>query len=330
MNCRHLLTFAAATALAFSASLADARQPKAADAKGKAKAAESAPAASCVGPRKRVAVLKFGGTGKYGAYEGWDVGEAIAAQLSTALEQTSCFVVIDRLALSEVLREQELGLAGVVGRDTAARAGGLIGAQILIKGEITEFEPGKKGKGATAGVGLSNVPIGLRVGGNHNVAHVAIDVRLIDASTGQVLFTQSVTSEARTFGLALGIDYRKASIGGDSFEKTPLGEAMREAVGEATGYIVTQMRQVNWTGQVVDVQGSTVYLNAGEGAGIKVGDTLSIYTVTRELIDPATGQSLGREEKKLGELRVGRVDQKYAVGELVGEFQTRRGDLIKM
>jgi hypothetical protein len=131
-------------------------------------------------------------------------------------------------------------------------------------------------------------------------------------------------------GLALGIDYRKASIGGDSFEKTPLGEAMREAVGEATGYIVTQMRQVNWTGQVVDVQGSTVYLNAGEGAGIKVGDTLSIYTVTRELIDPATGQSLGREEKKLGELRVGRVDQKYAVGELVGEFQTRRGDLIKM
>jgi len=330
MNFRQLLTLAAATLLALSTSLADARQPKATDAKAKGKAAESAPAATCAGPRKRVAVLRFGGTGKYGAYEGWDVGEAIAAQLSTALDQTACFVVIDRLALSEVLREQELGLAGVVGRDTAARAGALIGAQVLIKGEITEFEPGKKGKGATAGVGLSNVPIGLRVGGNRNVAHVAIDVRLIDASTGQVLFTQSVTSEARTFGLALGIDYRKASVGGDSFEKTPLGEAMREAVGEAAGYIMTQMRQVSWTGQVVDVQGSTVYLNAGEGAGIKVGDTLSIYTVTRELIDPATGQSLGREEKKLGEVRVGRVDQKYAVGELVGEFQTRRGDLIKM
>ena len=329
MNFRPVLTLAALIALAMSASLADARQPKA-DAKAKGKAAESAPAAACTGPRKRVAVLRFGGTGKYGAYEGWDVGEAIAAQLSTALDQTSCFVVIDRLALSEVLREQELGLAGVVGRDTAARAGSLIGAQILIKGEITEFEPGKKGKGATAGVGLSNVPIGLRVGGNRSVAHVAIDVRLIDASTGQVLFTQSVSSEARTFGLALGVDYRKASVGGDSFEKTPLGEAMRDAVGEAAGYIITQMRQVSWSGQVVDVQGSTVYLNAGEGAGIKVGDTLSIYTVTRELIDPATGQSLGREEKKLGEVRVGRVDQKYAVGELVGEFQTRRGDLIKM
>src|SRR5262245_36029126 len=329
MNFRPVLTFAALIALAMTASLADARQSKA-DAKAKGKAAEAAPAVACTGPRKRVAVLRFGGTGKYGAYEGWDVGEAIAAQLSTALDQTSCFVVIDRLALSEVLREQELGLAGVVGRDTAARAGALIGAQILIKGEITEFEPGKKGKGATAGVGLSNVPIGLRVGGNRSVAHVAIDVRLIDASTGQVLFTQSVSSEARTFGLALGVDYRKASIGGDSFEKTPLGEAMREAVGEATGYIVSQMRQVNWSGQVVDVQGTSVYLNAGEGAGLKVGDTLSIYTVTRELIDPATGQSLGREEKKLGEVRVGRVDQKYAVGELVGEFQTRRGDLIKM
>jgi curli biogenesis system outer membrane secretion channel CsgG len=325
MKLRHLLSLAVAC-FTLGATVADARQPRGAEAKGKAVAA----APVCVGPRKRVAVLRFGGTGKYGAYEGWDVGEAIAAQLSTALEQTQCFIVIDRMALSEVLREQELGLAGVVGRETAARAGGLIGAQVLVKGEVTEFEPGKKGKGATAGVALSDVPIGLRVGGNRSVAHMAIDVRLIDASTGQILFTQRVSSEARTFGLALGVDYKKVNIGGDSFEKTPMGEAMREAVGEAAGYIITQMRDVRWSGQVVDVQGSTLYLNAGEGAGLKVGDTLSVYTVTRELIDPATGLSLGREEQKLGEIRIDRVDQRYAVGALLAPFQTRRGDLIRM
>src|SRR5262249_23226777 len=109
MNLRHLFTLIAAAALAMSASFADARQPNATNAKAKGKAAAEAPAVECSGPRKRVAVLRFGGTGKYGAYEGWDVGEAIAAQLSTALDQTQCFVVIDRLALSEVLREQELG-----------------------------------------------------------------------------------------------------------------------------------------------------------------------------------------------------------------------------
>jgi curli biogenesis system outer membrane secretion channel CsgG len=276
MKLRHLFTIAAAC-LVLGATFADARQPRGAEAKGKTVAA----APSCVGPRKRVAVLRFGGTGKYGAYEGWDVGEAIAAQLSTSLEGTGCFILIDRMALSEVLREQELGLAGVVGRETAARAGGLIGAQVLIKGEVTEFEPGKKGKGATAGVALPDVPIGLRLGGNRNVAHMAIDVRLIDATTGQVLFSQRVTSEARTFGLALGIDYKKVSLGGDSFDKTPMGEAMRQAVGEAAGYIITQMKDVQWSGQVVDVQGSTLYLNAGEGAVLKVCDKLSVYTAAR-------------------------------------------------
>ena len=48
-----------------------------------------------------------------------DVGEAIAAQLASALQSTGCFVVTDRMALSDILREQELGLAGIVNPETA-------------------------------------------------------------------------------------------------------------------------------------------------------------------------------------------------------------------
>lgn len=310
---------------------AQAKSKKEKDGAGvEGEAPAATPADACTGPKKRLAVLKFGGTGKYGAYEGWDVGDAVSAQLATALEQTGCYIVIDRMALSEVLREQELGLAGVVNRESAARAGGMIGAQILVKGEITEFEPGKKGRGTTLGVGLSNIPIGLRLGGNKNTAHLALDVRLIDASTGQVLFTQRVDSEAKTFGLAFGVDWKKASLGTDNFSKTPFGQAMREAVTEAAGYILTQTREIDWTGQVVEVQGPTLFVNAGASAGIKVGDTLTVYTVARELIDPATGLSLGRIEQKVGQIRVDQVDDRYAVGQRLGEFAVRRGDLLRL
>jgi curli biogenesis system outer membrane secretion channel CsgG len=275
--------------------------------------------------------LKFGATGKYGAYEGYDVGEAIAAQLSTALEQTHCFIVVDRLALSDVMREQELGLAGIASHDTAARAGGMIGAQILVKGEVTEFEASASGHGLTAGLGLGSLPLGLRLGGNRSTAHMALDVRLIDASTGQVLYTQRVTSQAKTFGLALGVDYRDASVDTDSFSKTPLGTAMRDAVTEAAGYILTQSHEVLWSGNVVDAQGNALYVNAGTAAGLKVGDVLSVYTVVHDLIDPATGTSLGHDEQKLGEIRVNRVEEKYAVAEPVGAaFPAKRGDLLRM
>jgi curli biogenesis system outer membrane secretion channel CsgG len=287
------------------------------------------PTANCQGPKKRLAVLRFGGTGKYGAYEGWDVGDALAAQLSTALDQTHCFVIADRLALSDVLREQELGLAGVANRETAARAGALIGAQILVKGEITEFEPGKQGRGVTAGIGLGNIPLGLRVGGNRNIAHIAADIRLIDATTGEVLFTQRVDSQAKTFGIALGLDYKQASIASENFDKTPLGMAVRDAVVEAAGYIVKQTYEIEWTGQVVQADAGEIFVNAGTESGVKVGDAFILSTIERELIDPGTGASLGRVERPLGEVRVEQVNGKYAIAKPVGEFPVRRGDLVR-
>ncbi|HYM35418.1 MAG TPA: CsgG/HfaB family protein [Steroidobacteraceae bacterium] len=297
--------------------------------KSRADVASATRTVECQGPKKRLAVLRFGGTGKYGAYEGWDVGDGLAAQLATALEQTHCFIIADRMALSDVLREQELGLAGAVNRETAARAGALIGAQILVKGEITEFEPGQKSRGLTAGIGLGNIPLGLRVGGNRNTAHIAADIRLIDASTGEVLFTQRVDSQAKTFGLSLGVDYKSATVGSDNFDKTPLGMAARDAVVEATGYIVKQTREIQWTGQVVQAEAGAIFVNAGAESGVKVGDSFVVSTVDRELIDPSTGVSLGRVERTVGEVRVEQVNSKYAIAKPLSEFPVRRGDLIR-
>jgi curli biogenesis system outer membrane secretion channel CsgG len=290
----------------------------------------TAPTVDCrLDPKKRLAVLPFGGVGKYGSYEGWDVGEALAAQLATALEQTDCFVITDRLALSDVLREQELGLAGVVGRESAPQAGALIGAQILVKGEITEFEPGKQGRGMTGGFALSD-SLGLRLGGNRNTVHIAADIRLIDASTGEVLFTQRVDSEAKTFGLAFGLDYEDASLGSDNFNKTPLGLAVRDAVIEAAGFIVGQTREIQWTGRIVYEEDGAVFMNAGADSGVKVGDTFTLSTVERELIDPSTGVSLGRIEKELGHVRIEQVQGKYSIAKrLAGTFPIRRGDVVR-
>lgn len=325
MNFRKLqmITFAAmAMTLAACAST-----PKASDAEQVMTAVGEN--STCVGPKKRVAILRFGGTGKYGAYEGWDVGEAIAAQMATALEATDCFIIGDRMALSEVLREQELGLAGVVSRDSAPRAGRLIGAQVLIKGEITEFETGKKGNGVTAGFGFANIPLGLRLGGNRNVAHVAMDLRLIDAATGEILFSQQVSSNAKTFGMSLGVDYKKGSIGTDHFSKTPLGKAVGDAAIEAAGFIAQNLYDVNWTGQVIDAQGSQVFVNAGAEAGVKVGDTFTVSNVARELVDPASGVVLGKIERNLGEVRVEAVNDKYSIARIAGNFEVQRGDLLR-
>lgn len=305
----------------------DAHAGKKRKARKAAAAAETAEQ-TCTGPKKRVAILRFGGTGKYGAYEGWDVGEAIAGQLATALEETNCFIIADRMMLSEVLREQELGLAGVVGSDTATRAGRLIGAQVLIKGEITEFETSKKGNGLNLGFGISKIPLGLRLGGNRKVAHIAIDLRMIDASTGEIIFSETITSEAKNFGLAFGIDYEKGSLGTDHFSKTPFGKAVRQTASEATGYIVQHLQDVTWTGQVITTEGAQVFMNAGATSGVEVGDTFTVTNIAKELVDPASGVVLGRIERRLGQIQVESVTDMYAIARVMGDFSVNRGDYL--
>ena len=114
----------------------------------------------CEGPKRRIAVMKFGSTAKLGLYEGYDVGEALAAQLTTALQHTGCFIVTERLELKSILREQELGMAGIVNPETAAKSGRVIGAEWIIKGEVTELEVEARGKGFSLGVPIPGIPAG--------------------------------------------------------------------------------------------------------------------------------------------------------------------------
>ena len=117
----------------------------------------------CPSLKPRVAIYGFYATGKMAAFEGYNVGDGLAAQLATELTRTGCFVVLDRTGLSNLLREQEMGLAGVVNRETAPQAGRMVGAEVIIKGTITEFDPNKRGGGVTLGVAIPNTPLGVRI-----------------------------------------------------------------------------------------------------------------------------------------------------------------------
>lgn len=284
---------------------------------------------ACSGPKMRVAVLPIGATGKLGSYEGFDIGESLAAQLTTALVKTGCFVVADRMALSHVLREQEMGLAGVTNRETAPRTGGVISAQVLVKADITEFEPTKESGGLNLGFASSSLPFGLRLGGNGSTSHVALDLRLLDATTGEVLFSRRVEASSKSKGMALGLDFKNITLGGDKFYKTPMGQATRVALGNAVKHVINDTRQIPWQGQVVSTRGQHIFINAGQDAGLNIGDVLQVSAVAEELIDPESGQSLGRVESPLGQIQIRMVQDKYAVAAPLSPFETRRGDIIR-
>ncbi len=184
------------------------------------------------GPKARITVSKFvDKTAKgYG-----DIGEGMTDMITTALFNTNRFIVLERGELGEVLREQDLAASGRIRKGTEAPIGQIEGAELLVVGAITEFEPNAGG----AGGGLL-VP-GFGVGLGVKTAHIAIDIRIIDARTSRILAAHSVEGKAQDVGGLGAISVGgPLAVGFGSFAKTPMEKAIRVCLQTAVNFIAQQ------------------------------------------------------------------------------------------
>jgi curli biogenesis system outer membrane secretion channel CsgG len=275
------------------------------------------------GPKKRIAVSKFENKVR-GVYGSRNLGEGFAEMLTTELMKTGRFIVIERQALQDIVSEQELGQTGLVRKETAAKVGQVLGAQILVRGVVSEFDMQKAGGGGGIGIG------GFRLGLKGGSAHVAVDIRLIDSVTGQVLHSHNAAGTARSTGVGIGITSGDIDFDSAGFQKTPLGQATRQAIHDCIEFIISKMEHVPFSAKVIKVSGSKIYLNAGATMSIKPGDKFYAYSKGEEIIDPDTGLNLGSEEALVGTVEVTDVKDKFSIGVLKsGTGMLKRGDILK-
>ncbi|MEW6619239.1 MAG: CsgG/HfaB family protein [bacterium] len=280
---------------------------------------------SYFGPKKRVAVLDF--EVKAPGVEA-KIGSGMSEMLITALHNTGKSIVLERdnKAFQDMLKEQDLGKADRIKPETAAKFGEILGAQILIKGAVTEFTQFESIKGV--GVFVKGITLG---GGGVITAQVAVDIRMFDASTGEIIESHRTEQKANTVIVAGGVKVGDVTIGGVDFHKTPLGKATRQAIEDMVGFIEGQLKAKPWEGRIVTVKDERLIINGGIDVGIKTGDKMEVWTIGEELIDPVTGLSLGREEgQKMGTIEVIEVKEKYSVAIITTGTGFKRNDLVKM
>jgi curli biogenesis system outer membrane secretion channel CsgG len=218
--------------------------PKATVTSPEGKSIEEAQQEAYDGPKARVAVSRF--TDKTG--KGWwtgAIGDGMAEMLTTALFHTNRYIVLERQTVSDVLKEQDLGTAGRIKKGTEAQVGEIEGAELLIAGAVTEFEGAASGGGGgLGGVGGTAGRILGGIAGGIKKAHMAIDVRVIDAKTSRIVAATSVEGEATDFSLggALGGYGGGGALGGalGGWSKTPTEKALRLCIQEAVKFIVSK------------------------------------------------------------------------------------------
>ena len=181
-----------------------------------------------------IGVIEFKNESGAGWWSG-GVGWELAGMLSNELAATNAFRIVERSKLDSVLAEQNLGASGRVSAASGAQMGKLTGAQYLVAGTVTAYEEGAKETGG----GLSIR--GISLGGNSSEAYLAVDIRVINSTTGEIDFVRTIEGRAKSGGMSIGVS--RGGFGGalGQQNKTPAGKAIRAALVEITDYLECAM-----------------------------------------------------------------------------------------
>lgn len=163
------------------------------------------------------------------------VGNDMADMLTNELAGTDRFKLVERKQLGALLDEQNLGESGAVSKSTAAKAGKLTGAQYLVTGQVSAYSEESKGTGG--GIAVR----GFGIGGKKEEAYIAIDLRVVNTTTGEIVFTRTVEATAGSKAVAVGMNKGGIAGGFGKMERTPAGKAIRACLIEASDYLACVM-----------------------------------------------------------------------------------------
>ncbi|WP_322782240.1 CsgG/HfaB family protein [Synechococcus sp. CBW1107] len=193
------------------------------------------------------------------------VATDLAAMLANELQATGDIQVVERNNIKAVLSEQELAELGIVRRNAnAAQRGQMTGARYIVLGTVTSYDSNVESK--TSGSDFGLLGFGTSKQQAETKDYVAIDVRVVDSTTGEVVGQRTVEGRATSTaaaqengvnllpaaGLALflapnmgrtgqGLTGAAGTLrfGSNSSEaqRTPAAKAIRAALIDASSYV---------------------------------------------------------------------------------------------
>jgi len=280
------------------------------------------------GPKKRLFVASFESLANFDFALGGAAGDALAAQLVSVLTQMPEFDVVDRSDLASLQVEQGLGashgsVAGIAEHDAQ-----ILGAQVIVKGYVTAFDPGAKSDTLGIGIGGSNLLGSAGTQSTHGV--IAMDVRLTDTTSGLLIGATHVEEavNSRSFNTAIGGP--TAGVSQQSVNNDVVGQVTRAAFIKVSEFVRQRLVDLVWTGLVAEADGNQIFINVGGDNNVSVGDEFAVSRVSRRIIDPSSGQLLGVTEAALGRIRVVSVQAKFSIcAPVTSALGVQKGDIVR-
>ncbi len=239
--------------------------------------------------------------------------ESLDGQLISAFNTTRKFEVLSRSDLNELIKEQSLGASGNVDAKTAAQIGKLAGAKYLLVATVDDFQDYVE-TATFEGTGRS---------ATKRVFRFSIVGKIYESSTGKLLETANFQTGNDEFKQIQ--EERNYSV-----KDGELSDEMMVAVSRSMAEkIATHIADVIFPAKVLVKRDDTVTINRGEGGGVKEGDVFNVFALGEEMIDPDTKESLGREEVKVGKVKISQVNPKTSVASVLEDTGITQGAVLR-
>jgi hypothetical protein len=228
------------------------------------------------------------------------------------LNATRKFEIVGRSDLKEVLREQELAGSGNVATAdaNAAQAGRLAGARYVLVATIDDFED------STETMAFTN----LNRTGFKRTIRLSTTAKIYDSTSGRLMESANVRLERKDDRMDTDGIRRDA-------EATDV--LLLDITREAAEQIATRVADLVFPIRVLTKRDTQITLNRGDGGGVEVGQLFNVFALGEPLIDPDTQEMLGREEVRVGKVRIVSVQPRFSTAEILEDLGITKGTVLR-
>jgi len=159
------------------------------------------------------------------------VGRVLTNILTNELAARPAFTVVERRRLQAIFEEQQLAQSGQLKPGDGARIGQLTGADYLVMGTVTAFERDvevTRKRGFFGGSGA---------GSETTKAYLALDLRVVDTTTGEISFARSIEGRTTRTEKSANLGLGPVGFGYEALSSPADAKVVRAAVIEVIDYL---------------------------------------------------------------------------------------------
>lgn len=198
--------------------------------------------------------------------------------LSAKLASSNKFILLERQDLDKVLSEVQYS-----NNESYQK----IGADYLIVGSITEF--GRKNVGG----------VGVFSRSKTQTVQAGVSVRLIDVSTGQIIYAEEAKGEAETTNkTVMGLGKQT------DFDATLSDKAISAAISKLVENIINNCMDRPWKSYILSHDENGIIISGGKSQGIKLGDVYEVVQKGKSVKNPQTNMIIELPGKTVGKISV--------------------------